>query len=120
MQFPANGPTPDDGLKQVFFTNVFATLHAADDGRKFTVFSVLQLFRIVVYADEFLDLLPFLGYGPVAFACKYLLVHTAWKVVDAIGWGMGVESWRREVTPRRLWVVAEGRGGRGGKGGKMG
>lgn len=83
---------PMDGIKQVFFRNVFSVVQ---DAEKFWGWwTYLQALTVISTYDEFLDILP----GRLS----YTTTHILYAGVRAIAPLIGLSPWHEEYTPTRL------------------
>lgn len=87
---------PKDGIKQVFFRNVFSVLQDAE--KYWGWWTYLQALTVISTYDEFLDILP----GRLS----YTTTHILYAGVRAITPLIGLSPWHEEYTPTGLREAA--------------
>lgn len=89
---------PEDGIKELFFRNVFSTLQDAEKywGR----WTYMQLLTVLTASDEFIDIVP--------GRFSYVATHILYSGVQLVAPLMGFRSWREEYTPASLRNSATG------------
>lgn len=89
---------PIDGIKRVFFRNVFSILQDAEKywGR----WTYLQALTVLAAYDEFIDILP----GRLS----YTAVHILYASVRVVAPLIGLSSWHEAYTPTglRVWAMS--------------
>lgn len=89
---------PADGVKHVFFRNVFSTLQ--DSNTYWGHWTTLQVLLVAASYDDFIDILP----GKFSYATTHLFYGS----VQLLGRLLGLRSWHEEYTPVELREVAQG------------
>lgn len=89
---------PADGIKELFFRNVFSTLQDSDKywGR----WTYPQLLTVLTASDEFIDIVP----GRFSYAATHILYGAVQFVAPLIG----LRPWCEQYTPAGLRGVATG------------
>jgi len=89
---------PSDGVKHVFFRNIFSTL---EDAEKFwRSWTYLQALYVAAHSDDWVQVVP----GRFA----WMATHTLYFGVRGVGRLIGLRPWYQEYTPENLWSAARG------------
>lgn len=89
---------PEDGVKHVFFRNIFSTLE--DSERYWKSWTYLQALYVAAHSDDWVQVVP----GRVSWAAT----HTLYAAVRGVGGLLGLQPWQEEYTPQDLRTVARG------------
>lgn len=87
---------PADGLKHVFFRNIFSTL---DDKEYWGLWLNIQALFVASHNDEFVQV--------VSGRLSYATTHALYAAMKVVGTMLGLKSWYSEYTPDDLRNVAE-------------
>ena len=89
---------PDDGVKHVFFRNIFSTLE--DSEMYWKSWTYLQALYVAAHSDDWVQLVP----GRLSWAST----HAMYAAVRGVGRVLGLKPWQEEYTPVELRSVAKG------------
>lgn len=90
---------PADGLKHVFFRNIFGTLQDAE--MYWGSWTYLQALTIASEYDNFIEIVP--------GRFSYIATHSLYAGVWALAKLTGIRAWHQEYTPAELRDVAMGK-----------
>lgn len=90
---------PADGMKHVFFRNIFSTLQDAD--KYWGLWTNLQALTTASTYDNFIQIVP--GRG------SYIATHSLYAIVWVFAKLTGICAWQPEYTPNDLRTVAMGK-----------
>jgi len=83
---------PDDGIKALFFRNIFSTLE--DSERYWKRWTYLQAIYTAAHSDDWVQVVP----GRLSWAST----HALYVFVRGIGGLAGLKPWQEEYTPESL------------------
>lgn len=89
---------PADGVKHVFFRNLFSTLQDAE--KYWGSWTTVQALMIASAYDDFVEVLP--------GRFSYIATHALYTSVWIFGSLAGFRSWHKEYTPEELRAAAMG------------
>lgn len=89
---------PADGMKHVFFRNLFSTLQ--DTEKYWGRWTEIQALTTASEYDNFVQIIP----GRVSYAATHSLYACIWIVAKLTG----VRAWQQEYTPQELRALASG------------
>lgn len=93
---------PADGIKHVFFRNIFSTLQDSGYWGRLTF---AQALYVAASHDDFIVFVP----GRVSYAVTHLMYGS----IRLLGPMLGLKPWVEEYTPLELRGVASGKAGKG-------
>lgn len=88
---------PDDGVKHVFFRNIFSTLE--DAGKYWKSWTFLQALYVAAHSDDWVQVVP----GRLS----WVATHVMYAAVRGVGDMLGLKPWQEEYTPKELRSVAK-------------
>lgn len=93
---------PADGVKHVFFRNIFSTLQ--DSEKYWGRWTYIQALLVAATYDDFIEVVP----GRLSYTATHLLYASMRLFGRTFGGMFGLRPWHEEYTPVSLRAVASG------------
>ena len=87
---------PNDGIKHVFFRNIFSTLE--DSEKYWKSWTMLQALFVAAHSDDYVQV--------VSGRLSYTVTHALYSGVRGVGALLGLSWWQKEYTPENLRSAA--------------